>query len=60
MIDFIRNKTVLPPIKIGDQVFTEVIRRNLIGIWFDDDLHEVCHGYGIYYKEGYLKTLLTY
>ena len=25
LIDFIRNKTILLPIKIGDQVLTEVI-----------------------------------
>ena len=37
-IDFRRNGTNLPPIKVGEQCFIKVKSYKLLDVWFDADL----------------------
>ena len=39
LIDFRKNRTVIPAIKINDCVFERVRSCKLLGLWIDDDLN---------------------
>ena len=38
LIDFRREKTIIPPIKINDYICTTLSSYKLLGLWVDDDL----------------------
>ena len=38
LIDFRREKTIIPAIKINDYICTTVSSYKLLGLWVDDDL----------------------
>ena len=38
VIDFRRNKTVMPPTEVGNHVFKKVNSYKLLGLWIDDVL----------------------